>query len=80
MFVLEIRDDQGETNPWLQLGSYADKGLAQEAAEAEAGHPIKDSDWHTAEEELAKQEAELQALKDNLAQKEIQVQDYRNGT
>ena len=78
LFVLEIRDDQGETNPWLQLGSYADKGLAQEAAEAEAGHPIKDSDWHTAEEELAKQEAELQALKDNLAQKEIQVQDYRN--
>ncbi len=76
LFVLEIRDDQGETNPWLQLGSYADKGLAQKAAEA--GHPIKDSDWHTAEEEFAKQQAELQALKDNLAQKEIQVQDYRN--
>jgi hypothetical protein len=78
LFVLEIRDDQGETNPWQRLGSYADKGLAQKAAGAEAGHPLKDSDWHTAEEERAKQEAELQALKDNLAQKEIQVLDYRN--
>ncbi len=78
LFVLEIRNDQDETTPWEQLGSYADKGQAQDAAVAEAGHPIKDFAWHTAEEERAKQEAELQALKDNLAQKEIQVQDDRN--
>ena len=49
LFVLEIRDMQDETSPWRQLGSYATKGLAQKAAAAEAGHPIKDLAWHTAE-------------------------------